>query len=152
MSDPNGRSARLSGYSCILVMVAVLAGASPRAVVGQVSGVVDVHEGTGRALVRNTTSQPMRVTVALWESDESGERVALTKPARGNLWPTDFDLPPGETQVVRLAVPDDGYQAGTLLRLVTRMVAVPADDEVEVAGARTRFVIATRVLSKVNVR
>lgn len=150
MSDPNRRRAYRPGYACVLIIIGVLA-AWPRAVTGQVSGEVDIREGTGRAFVRNTTSQPMRVTVALWESDESGERVALTGPARGNLWPTEFEVPPGETQVVRLAVPDDGYPSGTLLRLVTRMVAVPADDEEEVAGPKARFVIATRVLSKVNV-
>ena len=136
-------AARLAVPALLLFAAAPLA--------AQVTGVVEVRNGLASALVRNPSPRPVRVEVALWESDEGAERVELVRPARGNVWPTAFELEPGETQVVRLLLPAEAYHSDTVLRMVTRMVPVaPPPDPARTTNAR--IVLATRVLSKVLVR
>lgn len=132
--------------------VALLLGLfAPGPVAAQVSGIVDIRDDNGRALVRNTSAQPVRVTAALWESDETGERVRLVRAAQANVWPAEFELAPGETQTVRLTLTAGSYAAGTVLRLETRMIPIRAVAQQADAGVNAGFLLATRVLSKVRV-
>jgi len=133
------------------VVLALALGARPSG--AQVSSAVDIRDGHGRALVHNPTASVLRVEIAVWESDETSKPIRLLKTARANVWPQTFELPPSETQVVRIAVPEDAYDAGTLLRLDTRLVpvaAVSSDTTRERAGAR--IIVATRILSKLLIR
>ncbi|MGH7571097.1 MAG: hypothetical protein ACREMK_04545 [Gemmatimonadota bacterium] len=94
----------------------------------------------------------MKVEVALWESDETGERVRLLQPARANVWPTQFHLRPGEVQTVRFLLPEGAYAPDTLLRLETRLVPVPPETQESAEGTSARLIFATRILSKAWVR
>jgi P pilus assembly chaperone PapD len=139
---------RLVGCS---IAVAMLLLAAPRPAPAQVSGIVDVRENQARALVRNTTAHPLRVSVALWESDEARDGVQLVRVAQANVWPNKFELTPGETQTVRITLAPDIYSAGTVLRLETRMIPFRPQSQQIDAGVNAGFVLATRVLSKVRV-
>jgi hypothetical protein len=124
----------------------------------QVSGEVEISDGHGRALVRSAFPSEVRVEIALWESDETGDRVELVRPAAAGLWPVEFRLLPGETQTVRLLLSDGAYPAGTVLRLETRFV--PLQPVTVAAAGRAsmpdridaRLTIVTRILSRVLVR
>lgn len=151
-----------------LLLVGALVLLGPRTAVAQVSAEVEIRDGTGRALVRNTFRSPVDVEIALWESDETGERVELLRKADANLWPVEFRLQPGETRTVRMLLEVDAYGAGALLRLETRFVPVePRAVEVAaeasaadgtaarasaVDGPRAHIRIVTRILSKAWVR
>jgi len=146
---PGPSAARLA--RCVAAIAVLLTLLVSRPAAAQVSGIVDVRDNQARALVRNTSAHPIRVTVALWESDETGERVQLVRPAQSNVWPNEFELAPGETQTVRITLAVDTYVAGTVLRLETRMIPIrPAARQAD-AGVNAGFVLATRVLSKVRV-
>lgn len=142
-----GRSARRCAAAVALLATLFFS----RDAGAQVSGFVDIMDDQGRALVRNTSPHPVRVTVALWESDETGESVQLVRAARANVWPTEFELAPGETQTVRVTLVADSYAAGTVLRLETRMIPRPPAVRQAGDGVSASFVLATRVLSKVRV-
>jgi P pilus assembly chaperone PapD len=146
---------RLRMQAVLVVAVTVLV--LPRFLIGQVTGEVDIRGGHGAVLVRNRARSPMDVTVALWESDESGERVQLLGRARANLWPLEFRLRPGESQTVRVLTTGDPYDPGTLLRLETRFIPVAAQQVAGTTGtpptgARAEIRIVTRILSKVWIR
>lgn len=149
VSTPRRRAARLARCGAAIAVLFGLIVSRPAA--AQVSGIIDVRDNQARALVRNTSAHPIRVTVALWESDETGERVQLVRMAQSNVWPNEFELAPGETQTVRITLAVDTYVAGTVLRLETRMIPLrPAARQAD-TGVNAGFVLATRVLSKVRV-
>lgn len=119
---------------------------------------MQTSEGHGSALVRNAAASEVRVEVALWEADETGDRVELVRPATAGLWPVEFRLLPGETQTVRLLLGDGAYPTGTVLRLETRFVPLEPVTIAAAGGASVpdridaRLTIVTRILSKVLVR
>lgn len=123
------------------------------AVDAQATGVVDIRDRRGHALVRNPSEHPLQVEVALWESNETGDQVELTARARGGVWPTHFELPPRQTQTVRLLLEEDAYGAGQQLRLEVRLTPAPppADGTAGAGGARGRILLATRILAKVRI-
>lgn len=140
------------------LLVAAAALIHPPSAAPQVTGEVEIREGQGEALVRSSYRSEVGVEVAVWESDETGERVALTRRADVRLWPSEFQLLPGETQTVRFLLDDGVYSSGTMLRLETRFT--PARPmPVGSGGAATapeaveaRLTIVTRILSKIRIR
>ena len=140
----------------LLAAAAVLV--HPAVIEAQVTGEVEVRDGAGRGLVRNTSRVVLDVEMALWESDESGPQVELLRPADAAVWPAEVRLEPGETQTIRFLVTGDPYPANTLLRLETRFIpvesaAVPATDGTSVpAGVQAKVRMVTRILSKVWIR
>ena len=149
--QPRSRQVRAQLWHVLWLAAAVLIPAAPAQ--AQVTAVVDVIDGHGRAMVRNTSTQSVSVTVALWESDESTGHVQLVRRVRANVWPIEFDLPPGETQVIRISLSDGAYPPETLLRLETRLLPTTSTgaDGPPGGGARTQVILATRFLSKVLV-
>lgn len=134
----------------IILLGALGAIAAPDPATAQVSGTVDIRDSRGQALVRNSTLGSVRVEVALWESNEAREGVELVRRANGNVWPTAFDLAPGERQVVRVLLSDDSYAAGAVLRLETRLVPHQPTQHAD-GNVSARILLATRILSKVLV-
>jgi P pilus assembly chaperone PapD len=130
----------------------------PPSAPGQVEAEVEIQDGQGGTLVRNSYRSEVAVGIAVWESDETGERVALTRKADVLLWPSEFRLLPGETQTVRFLLDDGIYPSGTMLRLETRFTPAQPVPVVGSAGAKApeaveaRLTIVTRILSKVRIR
>lgn len=152
-SPPAARSSPpAAGRSLVAAATVLVLGLLPRPSIAQVPVSVEIRDGAGQALVRNPSLKDIRVEVALWDSDESGDRVRLLRESRASLWPTAFELAPGESQVVRILVEDGIHPVGTLLRLETRLIPVEPAPEAEGEGATARITLVTRVLSKVHIR
>jgi P pilus assembly chaperone PapD len=150
---------RTTGYCGLGAAIAVVSAlVQANAAVAQVPAEVEIHDGRASTLVRNASRTDVDVEIALWESDETGERVELLRRADVNIWPTDFRLRPGETQTVRLLTAPDAYPANTLLRFETRFIPVEATPvpttagSTAPAGAEARLRLVTRILSKVWIR
>jgi P pilus assembly chaperone PapD len=141
-----------------VMIFALTAMVQVRAAVAQVPAEVEIRGGRGSTLVRNASRTDVDVEIALWESDETGERVELLEPADVNVWPTEFRLRPGETQTVRLLAAAEAYPANTLLRFEARFIPVEttpiptAAESTAAAGAEARLRLVTRILSKVWIR
>jgi len=141
-----------------LLVVAASAVLQPGTAAAQVPAEIEIRDGQGSALVRNASRSDVDVEVALWESDETGERVELIERADADIWPTEFQLQPGETQTVRFLLATDAYPGNTLLRLETRFIpketaAVPATAGSSTAsGAEARLRVVTRLLTKAWIR
>lgn len=145
-----GRTRHYRWMRHVILLGALGAIAAPDLGSAQVSGTVVIRDSRGEALVRNPSLGPVRVEVALWESDEAREGVELVRRANGNVWPTAFDLSPGERQVVRVLLSDDSYVAGTVLRLETRLVPHQPTQHAD-GNVSAQILLATRILSKVLV-
>lgn len=110
--------------------------------------------GYGTTIVSNHSPEMVDIVVELRHGWVSGDSIALAQPAVALVSPSQFELAPGESQLIRLLLREP-LPSDSVLRLVTTTTpqaarAVGKADDDTATGVRTRIFYATRIITKVR--